>query len=187
MEIYLIRHTKVDIAPNTCYGQSDVKLASSFEEESKRILRKFLNIENFLCYSSPLTRCKSLAMKIPAREIRIEPRLMELNFGDWELQKWKSIGKVSFDAWNEDFVNNKVPGGESYFELSLRVKSFWKELIKQNEDSILVTHGGVIRAILANCLGLALENSFRIKIDYGGITKIILNGDFVNIEFINLT
>lgn len=187
MEIYLIRHTKVEVPANTCYGQSDVSLADSFEKETESILEKLSNTDHFICYTSPLTRCKSLANKISTREIKLEPRLMELNFGDWELKTWKNIGKESFDEWNEDFVNNKVPGGESYFELSVRVKSFWKEIIKKKEDSILVTHGGVIRALLAHCLGLPLENSFRLKIDYGSITKIILNGEFVNVEYVNLT
>ncbi|MBP9884927.1 MAG: alpha-ribazole phosphatase [Leptospiraceae bacterium] len=185
MEIYLIRHTKVDVPSNTCYGQSDVSLADSFVQETQSILEKLPNTEHFICYTSPLTRCKSLAGKIRVREIKMEPRLMELNFGDWELKTWKNIGKESFDLWHEDFVNNKVPGGESYFELYTRVKSFWKEMISKKEDTILITHGGVIHALLAHSLGLALENSFRLKIDYGSITKIILNGEFVNVEYVN--
>ena len=57
MEIYLVRHTKVAVAPNICYGQSDVALAESFFEEAEIILRKLSNPKNFVCYSSPDPPC----------------------------------------------------------------------------------------------------------------------------------
>lgn len=186
MEIYLIRHTKVDVPANICYGQSDVSLADSFEEETNTILKKISNSNNFILYSSPLIRCKFLANKIHGSQINLDSRLMELNFGDWELKTWDEIGKVQFDIWHSNFVYNKVPNGESYFELFERVVAFWEEIILKKENFILITHGGVIRALLAYILGLPLENSFRLKIDYGRITKITLSDTFYTIEYIGV-
>lgn len=185
MEIYLIRHTKVDVREGICYGQSDVGLASSFLEEANTILKKLPRTENYTCYTSPLNRCNSLANKINSKEIKTDKRLMELNFGDWESQNWDNIGKQAFDAWHCDFVNNKTPSGESYLELCNRVVSFWKEVISTNENLLVITHGGVIRALLSYCLGLPLENSFRLKIDYGSTTRIILNSGFLTVEYVN--
>lgn len=185
MEIYLVRHTKVNIAKDICYGQADIGLASSFQEEASKILKNLPDTSGYTCYTSPLTRCKLLTDKMFCKEIITDPRLMELNFGDWELKSWDSIGKQEFDAWHCDFVNNRTPNGESYFQLYTRAISLWKEIILKRENVILISHGGVIRALLSYCLGLPLENSFRLKIDYGSISKIILNGDFLTVEYVN--
>ncbi len=185
MEIYLIRHTKVNIAKDICYGQSDVSLAETFEAEFQFIQTKINDPENFICYTSPLTRCKTFACKLSPKKVIVEPRLMELNFGDWELKSWDSIGKQAFDSWHSDFVNNTVPGGESYLQLSNRVISFVKEITENKENTILVTHGGVIRALLSYFSGLPLENSFRFRIDYGGITRISLDKNFTSIDYVN--
>ncbi|MBK7054921.1 MAG: alpha-ribazole phosphatase [Leptospiraceae bacterium] len=185
MEIYLVRHTKVSIAENTCYGNSDIGLAESFLREAEVVKSKIPNLENLVCYSSPLTRCKFLSEELNCKEIRLDPRLKELNFGDWELNTWDSIGKQAFDAWHLDFVNNRTPDGESYFELYTRAVSFWQEITNKKDSLILITHGGVIRALLAHILGMPLENSFRIKVDYGSASKVILSGEFLTVEYIN--
>ncbi|MBP6739816.1 MAG: alpha-ribazole phosphatase [Leptospiraceae bacterium] len=185
MEIYLVRHTKVSVKENTCYGNSDVGLADSFIREAEVVKSKIPNLEYLVCYSSPLTRCKLLSEKLNCKEINFEPRLKELNFGDWELNTWDRIGKQAFDAWHLDFVNNPTPNGESYFELYTRAVSFWQEIANKKESLILITHGGVIRALLAHILGFPLENSFRIKVDYGSVTKIVLAGEYLTLEYVN--
>ena len=64
MEIYLVRHTKVSIAENTCYGNSDIGLAESFIGEADAVRAKIPNLAYLVCYSSPLTRCKLLSEKL---------------------------------------------------------------------------------------------------------------------------
>ena len=44
MQLYLIRHTSVAIEQGICYGQSDIKLSESFEEDSKNILGQLKNV-----------------------------------------------------------------------------------------------------------------------------------------------
>lgn len=186
MEIYLIRHTKVGIPSNICYGQTDVSLAESYKEEIGQVLSNLGSTENFTCYSSSLKRCKELANHISTSPV-FDKRLMEMNFGDWENKSWEKIGKLEFDKWHSDFVNNHVPNGESYFELYTRSISFLNEILLENKNSILVTHGGVIRAILAHTLGLPLENSFRLRIDYGSISKIKFEKRITQVEFVNIS
>ncbi|HMV45680.1 MAG TPA: histidine phosphatase family protein, partial [Leptospiraceae bacterium] len=152
----------------------------------KQVLSNLGSTENFTCYSSPLERCRVLANSISTSPI-LEKRLMEMNFGDWENKSWDEIGKTEFDQWHSDFVKNHVPNGESYFELYTRSISFLNEILLENKNSILVTHGGVIRAILAHTLGLPLENSFRLKIEYGSISKIQVTNQISQVEFVNIS
>ncbi|WP_196890331.1 alpha-ribazole phosphatase [Aureivirga marina] len=178
MEIKLIRHTTPDIGKGICYGQSDIPLKKTFNEEAKIVLEKLGSSSGFKVYSSPLKRCTYLAEKINP-EFTISKSLLEMNFGDWEMKPWNSIPRESSEAWMQDFVHVKVPNGESYIELYTRVISFLNTIISKNENAIFVTHSGVIRSILAHITDLKLKDSFTFDIPFGSVISIFYeNGKF---------
>ena len=107
MEIYILRHTKVDVAAGICYGQTDVPLAVSFETELDAVRRKLPRLNGFTSYSSPLSRCRKLAERLYSNPVRLDQRLMEMHFGVWEQQCWNNIGDEQFKAWMADFVNQR--------------------------------------------------------------------------------
>src|SRR6266540_3817224 len=123
MLLHLIRHTKVNLPARTCYGYSDVPLLEGWEQEAEGLVQQLRHIQNPLVYSSPLSRCYLLACKLSHRVIT-DNRLKELNFGDWELKPWDEINDTQAKQWMNNFVETACPGGESYLDLSLRVKSF---------------------------------------------------------------
>jgi len=173
MEIYLIRHTTPDIEKGICYGQSDLDLKPNYAEEFETVLKKIQTKKNFIVISSPLKRCSLLAKYI-ADGVIFDDRLKELNFGNWELMPWNAIPEKDINPWMTDFVNVAIPNGESYVELASRVHAFFEEIIhlKSNQDLIIVSHAGPIRAILAKLLKLPLKDSFSIKINYGAIFEL---------------
>ena len=62
MEVVLVRHTSVDVPKGTCYGQTDVPVRDTFEQEAectRRSLEQYLPFDKV--YSSPLTRARKLA------------------------------------------------------------------------------------------------------------------------------
>ena len=176
MEIYLIRHTTPDIQKGICYGQADIPLAATYAAEKKDILDALrTDLTSVKIYSSPLQRCRKLAEDL-FDEVEIDDRLMELNFGDWELKEWNAIEATELDPWMKDFVHYKVPGGESYVDLETRALEFLEELKTKNFENVhVVTHAGVIRALVAHALRLPLKDSFRIKLAYGAVIKIAYN------------
>lgn len=174
MEVYLIRHTQVNIEPGICYGQTDVPLADSFPRECERMQGKLPPITDWRVYSSPLHRCHTLAQHLNCGSVNSDHRLMELHFGAWELKRWNEIeaGQAA-RIWFSDFVNQRCPLGESFQELFERSVAFWEELCHQAHPYVLViTHGGVIRALLSYFLKFPLANAMRITIDYGSVTKV---------------
>ena len=61
MEVILIRHTSVDVPPGVCYGQTDVPLKPTFEQEAAVTQREPESLLPFdHVYTSPLTRCVAL-------------------------------------------------------------------------------------------------------------------------------
>ncbi len=185
MEIYLIRHTRVGIETGICYGHTDVPLAESFAEECEILRSKLPAFETCSLYSSPSSRCRRLAEQLYEGNILDDPRLMELNFGDWEMQRWDDIEAGALRVWTEDIVNQRCPQGESYREQFQRVAAFWEDMPRNGPETLLMTHSGVIRAVLAHLLSIPLEKSLHINIEYGSVTKIHLCENVPMIEYIN--
>ena len=180
MDIYLVRHTTPHIDKGICYGQSDLALVDNYPEEFKAILDTIPK-EGYHIFSSPLQRCSAFAKWYTEyaevaykSSIIYDDRLLELDFGDWELMPWNDISQKDIEPWMNDFVNVRVPNGESYTDLTTRVYSFFDELIQSEltQPVIIVTHAGPIRSLLAKLLKIPLEKSFRIKIEYGDVIHL---------------
>ena len=171
MEVYLIRHTTPDVVKGLIYGRLDVSLAASFEQETEAVLSQLPSALDAV-YSSPSFRCISLAFLIsPSYEV--DASLYEFNFGDWEGKTWDSVAGTACDAWMSDFVNCTTPNGESMLQMQARVMRFFEKLLlKPFEKIAIVTHGGVIRILLAHYRSVLLKDSFAITVEMGEVIKL---------------
>ena len=184
--IYLIRHTTPDINNGICYGQSDLDVTSSFQDEAT-IIRQYIpsNIEQV--YSSPLQRCRKLAGWLyPDHDLLLDTDLKELHCGDWELKNWNDIAKEELEPWMKDFVNYCVPGGESYTQLYERTVNCFASIIKQKKSTAIFTHGGVMRSILSFITHTPLIDSFAVfKLHYGCVVKIVAGNNGYQYEILS--
>lgn len=177
MEIYLIRHTTPLIKEGICYGRSDIQLADTFRKEAEKLQSELPGTIDIL-YSSPSYRCYQLAKLLRARKKKGDERLLELDFGDWEMKAWNKIDKSILDVWMKHFVSMRVPNGESYMDLHHRVCDFFQELLmKKYRQVAIVTHAGVIRCILAKFLKIPATDIFSINPDYASVNRLHLNPD----------
>lgn len=173
MEVYIIRHTKVALPKGICYGQTDVDLANTFEEEYVALKDQLPNHFDAV-FSSPLKRCRQLAEKFSADMI-LDDRLKEMHFGDWELKAWDDIPLDEIQPWYDDFASVSTPNGENFAQLFARCVAFINYLRSQPfEKVLLVTHSGIIRSIWAYLLEISLQNSFKIPIGFGEVLQIHL-------------
>lgn len=177
--LYLIRHTRPEIAPGLCYGQLDIDLADSFAEEANAVLNWLPQLD--LIISSPLLRTHKLAEFLAQTvncKLQTDLRLMEKNFGAWEGRAWDDIERYEIDAWACDVMNYTPPGGESAQQVMQRVQSFLHDLARLPHQNIaLVAHGGSIRAILAQIACMPLSNTLNWKIDYGAVIAVRVSRD----------
>src|SRR5579872_3191150 len=121
MDIYLIRHTTPAVARGICYGQTDLDITDNFHEEAA-IIRGFLPAAIGAVYSSPLRRCAKLAAHLfPSHSIQLRDELMEIDCGQWEMRSWDELPGEELDPWMKDFVQMRIPDGESYIDLNQRV------------------------------------------------------------------
>lgn len=187
MNLHLIRHTSLDITPDICYGQSDVDVSSNFLIESGALAEKLAYIQFDAVYASPLQRCTKLAKTLDLGEIKTDARLKELYFGDWEMQSWNSIPHEVIDSWSKDYANLPPPNGETFAQLHARAKSFIDDVgnHSRGKNIAVVTHGGVIRAVLAEALNMQLKDLYRMVIDYASVTYISFNEAVPRVHFVN--
>ena len=186
MIVTLIRHTSVAVAPGVCYGQSDVDVAGSFADEAAGVRRRLGERRFDAVFSSPLKRCRKLAHYCGYAAPRVDARLMELDFGEWEMRAWEAIDDPQLTRWYADWISEAPSGGESLRQLVARVGDLVSELAggcdagnganrsNAHERVAIFTHAGVIRAWGA-VLGLfAVEAAFEYKVDYGDVVDFTL-------------
>jgi alpha-ribazole phosphatase len=116
----LIRHTSVAVARGICYGQSDVPPAATFAAEAAEVRARLPWVPTEV-WSSPSARALRLAETLGAPAVRIDARLLELNFGDWETRAWESFHDAQSEAWARDPWNIRPPNGETAAGLHRRV------------------------------------------------------------------
>lgn len=151
MKLWLLRHARVTLEAGLCYGVSDVPadpaLTRQAAEAAAALLPPGLPVR-----VSGLGRAQQLAQALcqlrpdlppPA----IDPRLNEMDFGRWELQRWDAIPRGAFDDWMADFAHHRFGGAESTQQIIERVADAIDHQRRQPEaEAVWVTHAGVIRA-----------------------------------------
>ena len=169
MELHLIRHPRPAVAAGTCYGQSDLPLLEP-PQQLAAALRQLLP-DDYTLYASPLQRARLLAeaMGTPI----IDARLQEIHFGEWEGRSFAAIGSA-IDAWAEDPLGFRAPGGESPREMALRVMAAFTEIRRRHADEavVIVAHGGPLRAIAGELLGIAPERWLGLDFDCGALSTL---------------
>ena len=180
MALVLIRHPQPEVAAGICYGKTDLALRApalaSAQEISLRLMALVQAQSHIAC--SPLRRCAELGVALatmhPHIALTFDTRLQELDFGDWEMQPWDSIGKDQMDAWiasNFDALH----GGESLQALDARVASWLHDVqsaYAADQTLWVITHAGVIRSILRQKNICSFEESLGYPIDYGHFIQI---------------
>jgi alpha-ribazole phosphatase len=199
--IFLIRHTTPAVARGICYGQTDLDITESFAEEAEAIRGYLPSGPSGIVavYSSPLQRCSRLARHLfPDHSPTLLPQLMEVHCGKWEMRSWDELPKEEVDPWMEDFVQVRIPGGESYLDLHQRVTQCWETIratmianaggagaAGAGGDVAIVAHGGVIRSILSGITGTQLTDSFKVfSLHYGCVIRVFWQGDVPQCEIL---
>lgn len=161
MILHLIRHPQPLIAPGVCYGHLDVDIDDPTSLAAA--LRARLPV-GLPVYTSPLRRCLKLARLLDAAAVPDE-RLKEMHFGEWEGRSWRDIPRAEIDAWAANVLDFVPPGGESPRQMAARIAHFLIDV--RADESVLVTHAGVIRQILAMTRRCSLSEVLEVPVAYG--------------------
>lgn len=168
--LYLIRHGKVAAPQGICYGQSDISLKESPSVLAGKIRNKLPKA--YALWSSPLSRCRLIAEELGRPNL--DDRLMEMNFGDWEMQSYKAIGRSEIDAWAASPFHFCPPCGECVKDMQLRVVEVLAAILADTPDNdiVIVTHAGPIRIIIGQILKQNFDQWAYRKIPFGEVIPL---------------
>lgn len=175
MELILIRHTSVAVPRGVCYGNSDVPLSGTFEEEAYEVRKKLHGYRFGRVYTSPLTRCVRLAEYCGYPEAIRDSRLKEMNFGEWEMKRFDEISDPRLQEWYDDYMNVAPTGGESSMSQKERFESFIRMLKRDfsgQETVAAFTHGGILIHALVRYCGKTYKEAFGTALPYGTILEL---------------
>lgn len=130
--------------------------------------------------TSPLERCQQTAAALldgrPSPTAEVDARLGEVHYGDWTGRELKGLAKDPLWAAVQAHPSSVTfPGGESLRAMQARaVDAVREHNARLGPDAVwvAVSHGDVIKAVVADALGLHLDQFQRIVVDPASVTVI---------------
>ena len=136
--------------------------------------------------TSPLKRCVQTAALLGAPEAPREPRLVEMDWGEWEGQTIAALRERLGEQMRENEARGldfRPPHGESPREVLLRVRTWLREVAT---PTLAVTHRGVIRAVLAQATGWDMRGKPPYKLDWSAAHIFLVHDGKPSVERLNV-
>jgi alpha-ribazole phosphatase len=135
--------------------------------------------------SSPLQRCNAFASALAERHalpLVQEPRFAEVGFGEWEGRTRAELERLEpgqVARFLADPAAHRPPGSEPLEEFLARVNAAFAEMVNRysGQSILVVTHAGVIRAVLSLVLRIPPSAMYRIHVANAGITRLRTDGE----------
>ena len=180
--IVLLRHAhSVANEKNLLAGRTaGISLSKTGKEQAKDLIARLGNVQFDEVAISPLQRCREtidpwLDTTGAKSRIFVDDSISEVDYGDWSGKTLASLRRKAQWKVVQDFPSQMIfPEGESLLEMQGRALSGFYRLnaVKGKGPRLLVSHGDVIKSIVAHCLGMHLDQFQRLVIEPSSLTKI---------------
>jgi len=184
--VLLVRHgrSSANSAGILAGRMPGVHLDDTGREQAAEIGARLAGVPVSEVVTSPLERCRETAKGLVAAldgrpAIRADKRFVEVDYGDWTGKKLSTLAKRSlWRVVQQQPSAARFPGGESLAEVAARAALGTRAVVERlggpgsKKVVVVVSHGDVIKSILADALGLHLDLFQRIVVDPGAVSAI---------------
>lgn len=163
--IYLVRHGETLWNKEKKYlGHCDLGILPQSYETLQPLRDQLDDVDVQLAFSSDLKRCRETALFLkPSLNFGYDSRLRELDFGEFEGQTYEDLKEnPTYCQWLEHWESLSPPQGESGEQFKARIEQFIHDLEQsllssavEHTNVLIVTHGGIIRALYRMWTGVA--------------------------------
>lgn len=169
--LILVRHCEAEgNTKGVLQGRTDCDVSGNSAAQLELVALRLRNEPLAAIYSSPLRRAFKTAQAIDryhGLEIKVDPRLSEIDLGDWDGRSWEEIAAQDspmLRVWNETPGKFRAAGGESMREVYDRMWAAALDMVKANRGGTVcaVSHGCAIRNFLCRALGLPVDDIGRV-------------------------
>jgi len=193
-KIVLIRHAHSTAnAAGVLSGQlPNVHLSKSGQEQAERLAERLGKLTIAEVQLSPMDRCFEtlapwLAKYGKSVTVISQPNLVEVDYGNWSGKKLATLSRAKL--WRKVQGQPSAvtfPQGESLAQMQVRAMKTVHDFFESNlELTIMVSHGDVIKSIVASSLGMHLDDFQRIVIDPASITILESSGGSIRLTRLN--
>ncbi|MBV8203209.1 MAG: histidine phosphatase family protein [Acidobacteria bacterium] len=179
--LYLVRHGLAEVGSGRAVGHLDPPLSAAGAESIAKLAGSWRGPAPARVVSSDLRRAADSARLLAARlgaVAEADPRLRELAFGEWEGLTWDEIHRRDerrLAAWGDRWWEVAPPGGETFAELSRRVREWLEDLGSGGEPVVAVAHAGSLRALLGALLARPRRELFDLKLDHAHVSALTVD------------
>ena len=179
--LLLVRHGEVEEwARGRIYGRLDPSLSPAGRTQAASAAARLAREHPSALYASSSARALETAGPIGAAcglVPRVDLRLREIEFGEFEGLTFAEAEQRDVSTWRQWMEHPgrvRFPGGECWDEVRARSVEAAEAIAADHPAgaAVVVTHGGVIRALVSEALGLPAERTFRIEIAFGSLTVL---------------
>ncbi len=178
LQLHFVRHAETVAPPGSLVGATDAALSTKGKVQAKQLAGQLPTGVPCLC--SPLLRARQTLEQLQdcgvAQKVSFDERLREIDFGDYELKTFAEIVAAGgdIDAWME-YSHFTFPHGESVACFVERLQALLAEWrLYQEEQLIVLTHGGVIRTMICLALGLDIKSYLLFNVKYASWSTVEL-------------
>ena len=188
-DLLIVRHPETEANVNGRFvGQGESPYTAEGRRQARRLPHKIAQFRPQLVWTSPLQRALVVARRaaiLAGVELRVDDRLMELDFGQAHALTWEEIAEAGI-PFNYRAADQPVaPGGESRNQLEARVGLVVDDAVAIGGRHALVCHAGVMRAVLAHTLHLTGEQLWMFTIHNAQLTQVrVIDGHAQLVEFV---
>ena len=190
MRLVLIRHAHSESnASGVLSGRiPDIHLSAKGIKQAQQLADRLGNFPVAQVRISPMERCaetidpwlkQNVAKANKKFTTTIDPRVNEVDYGIWSGKKLSSLSrKREWKTVQESPSRMYFPDGEGIAAMQARAMNAVHELaqLPQSQVAVIVSHGDVIKSIVASALGMHLDEFQRIIIDPASVTVIEYSG-----------
>lgn len=176
-----MRHGLTELTGPVLAGWTpEVHLNERGREQAAELAARLAPLPLDLVVSSPLERCQETAQALldgrDGLQVRTDDRFGEVKYGDWTGRRLEELAKE--DLWKVVQAHPsaaRFPGGEAMADAQHRAVAAvreWNDTLKPDATFLVCSHGDIIKSIVADALGLHLDQFQRIQADPASLTVI---------------
>ena len=193
--IWLVRHGEPAGVRGRCYGKLDIGLSGAGRAQMERTAACLRGEPFAAIYASPRLRTMESARILAGFhdcDCHQDAGLCEIDFGDFEGLSYDDIAArypEIYRRWMEAPTEVQFPNGESFAAMRVRVPRAFEAIRERHEGQTvaIVTHGGVIRIVLAQALEMPDRSIFRLAQDYAAMNLVAWVGGVPIVERMNVS
>lgn len=195
-KIFLIRHGESQQnSDDVLSGRQDIPLSEEGKRQCQVLAKYFASIPIDLVIATPLQRSIDTASLIfpgAEKKIEISDALIEIDYGSYDgLQRaaYENTEDTIIQQWLSSPANLTFPGGDNVTAHAEKVMKALNFIASKNDGKtiVCVSHRTTIRLILAQIIGLSLENFRSLPCSNCGISELEFLASKWRLNALNVT